>query len=88
MYNIRDLSLKRISRGKLHKAKGDCLNQVYSDQMVLRTVRQEAGPRKRREKALNTKLAQGGPSGSCPLRSVGSRVGQVGGLTMLKVCQA
>ncbi len=34
---------KNLIGGKLHKAKGDCPEQVHSDQMVLRTVRQEDG---------------------------------------------
>ncbi len=43
--------------------------------MVLGTVRPEAGPRKRRPKALRTKLTQGGLSESSLLRSDGSRDG-------------
>ncbi len=38
---------KRHSRGILQHAKGDCSDRVDSDQMVLGTVRQEAGPRER-----------------------------------------
>ncbi len=41
--------------------------------MVLMTVRQEGEPRERQSKALKTKLAHGGPSGSSPLRTGGSR---------------
>jgi hypothetical protein len=37
-------------------------NKWFSEQMVLRTVRQEAGTRERQPKAFKTKLAQGGPS--------------------------
>ncbi len=70
---------------KLHKAVGDCPNQIPSDQMVLGTVRLEAGPRERWPKALKTKLAQGGPSGSSPLRSDGSRDSQAGGWTAFMV---
>jgi hypothetical protein len=40
--------------------------------MVLGTIRQEAGPHERQPKAPKTKVAQGGPLGSSPLRSVGS----------------
>ncbi len=47
--------------------------------MVLGTVRWEAGPRKSQQKVLRTKLTQGGPSGSSPLRSDGSHDGQVAG---------
>jgi hypothetical protein len=47
--------------------------------MVLETVRPQTGPQKRRQKALKTKLTQGGPSGLSPLRSDGSRDGQEGG---------
>jgi hypothetical protein len=46
--------------GKLHKAERNCPNRVDSDQMVLGTIRREAGPHERRPKALKTKLAQGG----------------------------
>ncbi len=52
--------------GKLHKAKGDCLDGVHSDQMVLGTVRREAGHHERQPKVLKTELAQGGPSGLSP----------------------
>jgi hypothetical protein len=44
----------------LQQAKEDCLDRVHSDQMVLRTVRREAGPCERWPKVLNTKLAHGG----------------------------
>jgi hypothetical protein len=54
---------KSSEKEKLHKAKKDCLNHVHTDQMVLRTVRREAGPCERQPKVLKTKLAQGGPSG-------------------------
>jgi hypothetical protein len=47
--------------------------------MVLGTVRREAGPCERRPKTLKiSKLAQGGSSGSSPLRLDGSRDGQAG----------
>ncbi len=62
----------------VHDAAGS-QTSIYSDQMVLGTVRWEAGPRERQPKALRTKLAQRGPSGSSPLKSDGSRDGQVGG---------
>jgi hypothetical protein len=55
--------------------------------MVLGTIRQEAGPRKRLPKALKTKLAQGGPSGSSPLISDGSHDGQAEGWTLQKVAK-
>ncbi len=51
---------KKILKGKTAQAKGGCLDRVHSDQMALRTVRQEAGPCERRPKALKTKLAQEG----------------------------
>jgi hypothetical protein len=44
----------------LQQAKEDYLDRVHSDQMVLRTVRREAGPCERWPKVLNTKLAHGG----------------------------
>jgi hypothetical protein len=49
--------------------------------MVLGTVRWEAGPSERWPEVLKTKLAQGGPSGSSPLRLDGSHDGQIGGWT-------
>jgi hypothetical protein len=49
--------------------------------MVLGTVRWEAGPHEGQSKAHKTKVAQGGPSGSSPLRSDGSGDGQAGGWT-------
>jgi hypothetical protein len=66
----------------LQQAKGDISDRVHSDQMVLGIVRQEAGSQKRLLKALKTNLThQGGPSGSSPLRSDGSRDGMTGGWT-------
>jgi hypothetical protein len=44
----------------MRKAKGDCPDRVHSDQMVLETVRLEAGSRERRPKALKTKLSHSG----------------------------
>jgi hypothetical protein len=73
--------------GKFHLAKGDCSDQVHLDQMVLRTVRQEAGPRERWSKTLKTTIAQEGPSGSNPLSSDGSHDDQAGGLTVLMVAK-
>jgi hypothetical protein len=73
--------------GKLHKAKEDCLNRVHSDQMVLGTVRWEAGPRERQPRALKTKLIQGEPLVLSTLRSDGSHDGQAGGWTALKVAK-
>jgi hypothetical protein len=70
--------LKRHSKGILLQAKGDCSNQVHSDQMVLGKARQEAGTQKRQLKVLKTKLTQGEASGSSPLRSDGSHNGQMG----------
>jgi hypothetical protein len=72
---------KRLSRGILQQAKGDCPDRVHSDHMVLGTVRQEAEPCEREAKALKTKLAQGGPSSSSPLRSDGTHDSQAGGWT-------
>jgi hypothetical protein len=76
-------SRKDFQGEKSHKAKGDCPNRVHSDQMVLGTVRREAGPCERWPKKFKTKLAQGGPSGWSPLRSDHSCDGQVGGRTAL-----
>jgi hypothetical protein len=53
--------LKRLSRGKLHKTNRVCPDQVHSDQMVLRTVRQKVGTREMQPKTFKTKLTQGGP---------------------------
>ncbi len=50
------------------KDKGDCLNRVHSDQMVLGT--------------LKTMLTQGVPTDASPLRSDGSRDGLAGGWTL------
>ncbi len=75
--------LKRLPRGKLHKSKGDFLDRLFSDQLILRTVRREAGPRERFPKALKTKLSQRGPSGSSLLRSDGSCDSQASGWTKL-----
>jgi hypothetical protein len=35
---------KEALKGKLLQAKGECSDLVHSDQMVLGTVRREAGP--------------------------------------------
>ncbi len=43
MYDIHKSSWKG-SQGEMHKAKGECPNQVHSDQMVLGTVRWELDP--------------------------------------------
>ncbi len=75
MYVCMETFLTRLSKGKLDRAKEDYPKQVHSDQMVLGTVRQEAGPRER-QPALTTKLAQGRASGLSPLRSDGSQDGQ------------
>jgi hypothetical protein len=58
-----------------------CPNRVHSDQMVLGTVRWEAGPYDRQPKAFKNKLVQGGPSGLSPLGSYGSCDGHEGGWT-------
>ncbi len=55
--------------------------------MVHETLRQKAEPRERQPKVLKTKLTQGGPSGSGPLRSDGSRDGQVGSWTKLTMAK-
>jgi hypothetical protein len=55
--------LRKTLKGKTVQSQGDCQNQVHSDQMVLETVRWEAGPCKRQAKTLTTKLSQGGRSG-------------------------
>jgi hypothetical protein len=74
--------LKDTQGGFAPQAKGDSSDRVYSDQMVLGTVRRETGPQKSQTKALKSKLAQGGPSGSSPLRSDGSCDGQAEGWTL------
>ncbi len=51
--------LKRHSRGILLQAKGDCSVQVHLGQIIIRTVRQEAGPRETQLKVLKTKPDQG-----------------------------
>jgi hypothetical protein len=73
--------LKRHSKGILLQAKEGCSNPVHSNQMVLRTVRREAGSQERLPKALKTEPNQGGSSGSSPHRLDGSCDGQVGGWT-------
>jgi hypothetical protein len=55
--------------------------------MVLGTVRREAGPCESRPKAFKTKLGQGGPSVSTPIRSDGSCDGQVGGWTFWEMAK-
>ncbi len=74
-----------LSKGNAAQAKWDRPDRVHAGQMVLGTVRWQAGPRERRPKALKTKPAQEGPSGSSPLRSDGLHDGQVGGWTALIV---
>jgi hypothetical protein len=49
-----------VSRGILQQAKEDCPDRVHSDQIVLGTIKQEAGPSERRTKVLKTKVAQEG----------------------------
>ncbi len=80
VYNIRN--------SKKVQSQGDCPNRIHSDQTILRIVRREAEPCERWPKALKTKLTQGGPSGSSPLRSDGSRYGQAGAWTALTVAKA
>ncbi len=72
---------KEALKGNFTTSQGDCSDRVLSDQMVLRTVRWEAGSRKRQPLALKHKLTQKGPSGSSPLWSDGFRDGQAGGCT-------
>ncbi len=64
---------KETLKGDFKVSQGNCPDRVPSDQMVLGTVRREAGPCESWPKALKTKLAQGGPSGLSPLRSDGFR---------------
>jgi hypothetical protein len=52
--------------------------------MVLETLMQELGPQKRWPNGFKAKQTQGGPSGSSPLRSDGSRNGQLG--AVLRIC--
>jgi hypothetical protein len=68
MNNARQQSQKDTQGAILLKAKGDCSDQVHSNQMVLGTA-SGAGPQMSRPKALKTKLTHGGPSCSRPLRS-------------------
>ncbi len=72
-------------KGKTAQSQEGLPDQVHSDQMVLGTVRWEAVPCEKWPKALKIKVAQGGPSGSSPLRSDGSHDGQAGGWTTLTV---
>jgi hypothetical protein len=67
--------LKGLSREKLHKAKGDCLNRVHSDQIVFRQSDGRLGL-VRGTIGAQAKLTQRGPSGLSPVRSNGSRDGQ------------
>jgi hypothetical protein len=57
---LRDTQREILLQAK--QDKGDCFDRVNLNEMVLGTVRWEAAPRKRRPKALGTKLSQGGPS--------------------------
>jgi hypothetical protein len=70
--------LKKNSRGKIcRKTTESSPNGVHSDQMVLETVSVEAGLlRGGGQETIKTKLDQGGPTGSSPLRSGGSHDGQ------------
>ncbi len=52
--------LQRHSRGVLMQVKGDCPGPIHSDQIVLRTVRREAGPDLRWPKALKNQDSQRG----------------------------
>ncbi len=75
--------VKRHSRGILLQDKGDCSDQVHSDQMVLRTVRWEAGPLKRRPKGY-LELLETNSRGTIRLESTQIRCscdGQVSGWT-------
>jgi hypothetical protein len=51
--------LKETLKGDFTASQGVCPDQIYSDQTVLGTVRQQAGPFQRWLKVLKTKLAQG-----------------------------
>ncbi len=73
--------LKNHSGGSSTASQWDCSDRVHSDQIILWTVRWEAGPRERLPKVLKTKPTQGRPSGSSPLRSDGSHDGQARGWT-------
>ncbi len=42
------------------KLKGDCPDQVHSDQMVLKTVRQEDGPSEHWRNKVKTKMSSRG----------------------------
>jgi hypothetical protein len=59
--------LQRHSRGILLQAKEDFSDRVNSDKMILRTVRREAEPQKKRPKVLKSELIRGGPPGLSPL---------------------
>jgi hypothetical protein len=43
---------KKTLKGKTAQSQGDSPDQVHSDQMVLGTVRQEAGPHERWQKTI------------------------------------
>jgi hypothetical protein len=75
--------LKDSQGGKNHTQMRTVWNEKNSDQMVLGTVRREAGPHEREPNALKTNLTQGGSSGSRPVRPNGSPNGQAGGLVAL-----
>ncbi len=79
---------KRLSSGKNCTSHVGLSRSNPSDQMVIGTVRQEAGSRERRPKALKSKLAHGGPLVSSPLRSDGSSDGQARGWTALTVVKS
>jgi hypothetical protein len=48
--------LKRNPRGVLPQVKGDCSDQVHSDQRVIVIAKLEAGPHVRRRKTLKGEL--------------------------------
>ncbi len=55
---------KKTLKGEFAKSQVDCPDGVRSDQIVIETVREEAGPHDRQPKALKTKLTRGRPSDS------------------------
>jgi hypothetical protein len=81
-----DRPKKKLKGENCMKAKGDCPDQIHSDQMTLTTVRREAGLRKWWPKAHKNKAKfKGRPSDSSPLRSDASCDGHAGGWTALMV---
>jgi hypothetical protein len=78
---------KKILGGKMHKARGTVWNKSTQIRWFSGQSDGRRWPGERQPKALRTKLALWGPSGSNPLRSYGSHDGQAGGWTALTVAK-